>query len=329
MSKLGDRILRELEKVPDRSPQIKGDNVWIRCPNPDHSGGQESTPSMAIQVEDGGNHKVGFCFCFGCGFKTFWSRGIGKNPALADVLKLNRLDKFQSFEVSPVFSKKSKQRLLRGEDEQRAVGAPRIAIPWPEDKDWRGIQGTTLRHIGAKYVYDKRIQDTRIALPVRVSEDQTEWIYGLITRRSKKQIGYIYSSGPWIRKALFPVPLVEEGLEDIQNRVGKRIVAIVEGSRDALNLIQLGLPALAVLATHAADDPDKITQILDLEPDLVIIATDPDSAGNMAAKKLKRALKQYMPTVRWKMKDGRDPADMKQHDVDVIVRKSLKYLETK
>ena len=112
------------------------------------------------------------------------------------------------------------------------------------------------------------------------------------------QLSYVNVAGIWSKKNLFGY--------DIASKMSGPLW-VVEGPRDTANVIQCGGRVVGLLGSYVG--PSKIALIEALDPPVVIIATDPDEAGEIAANDLEQRL-EYIPTVRVNFPKGRDPADL-------------------
>lgn len=269
----------------DRSPQVRGDNIWICCPW--HAGGRETTPSLSINVSSD-KFQIGFWHCFGCGKSGMWN-------TLAQAL---RLPPAALLPVATPINDALRTRLL-GSKRVESFNTDELTGAWTGD--WRGIRGDLLKELGAVSAFLVKYSESRIKLPVVIDGNLQGAIYASPVKTSRS---YLYSPGSWIEGAVFPYDHVRRMLKTVR----RRVILIGEGPRDALNPIQYGLPALAILATQARTFTAKVGHVMALEPDLVLIATDPDEAGVKAAKRLAAAFKGLCRTVRLRMGDM-DPGE--------------------
>lgn len=282
MSNLRQLIETEIEKRPDRDPVHKSDGIWIRCPY--HGGGNERTASMRIRVDS--NYRIGSHKCFGC---HRWSSDWNE---LAKTLGLRQTKLSDQVYTAGDFS---------FEDMDFEEELPDISQmqPWPSTQDWRGISGKTLALMQARMEYRRRVM---LYLPVHVHKKYVGGIHCelVVTQEMKDrgQLSYVNVSGTWSKKNLF-------GYDIAKKRRGP--LWVVEGPRDTGKLIQLGGRVVGLLGSYVGQS--KIELIESLDPPMIIIATDPDAAGDKAAAALEERI-EFIPTVRVNFPKDKDAADM-------------------
>ena len=314
-SDLAAALRKELEQVSYMGKFNKGD-FWMRCPF--HSNGQEKTPSLIINLTEGSKFPIGSCHCFSCGFYSNDWNEVAKKVGL----KQFNLKAFRADTVSSVFTLEDESKLF-GKKTVRS----KCSIDWPKTDEWRGIKGTMLAKLKAKLFYSDVISDNQLYLPVSVMGEEIGGINCMIKRRDKSMKGYFNEPGEWSLKALFPFDFVKRNNEGV--------VALVEGPRDSLNLNQHGFPALAVIGTGTLMGKNqkglkrKCNLLLSLNPSLVVLMFDPDGAGRRASNAAFNYLKDKVNVKTLILKDGKDPADLKEDEVTKIYsffRKSVKKL---
>lgn len=80
------------------------------------------------------------------------------------------------------------------------------------------------------------------------------------------------------------------GEQILPKAIGHKLI-IVEGAFDAMHLVGLGFRAIALMGTSLNDA--KIALLLQNRPSEVILALDPDSAGQLGAEKAKKLLTKH------------------------------------
>lgn len=286
-------IESEILKCPDRTPDFRNDGIWIRCPY--HGGGQERTPSMRIRVDSG--HRVGSHKCFGC---KKWSSNWND---LAKTLKLKQTKLSDQTYVAGEFSFDSEY------EEQLPVLSE--MQDWPATQGWRNISGETLSRMKAKMEF--RMGRVMLYLPVHVHKKYVGGVHCELVvtdeMKDRGQLSYVNVSGTWSKQNVF-------GYDLARKRNGP--LWVVEGPRDTANVVQCGGRVVGLLGSYVG--PDKVALIESLDPPMVIIATDPDDAGDSAAEDLENRLK-YIPTIRVNFPHSKDPADMTPRIYEKIYRK--------
>jgi 5S rRNA maturation endonuclease (ribonuclease M5) len=237
---------------------------------------------------------AGFYYCFGCSAQSkdngFWN-------GLAAKLGLQQDDGtglYQSEHTGLYKGKEVKINTLDSLFDEWGCIEPK---PVTEKTEWRGIQGKTLKMVGAYQGLDAWGANA-IYLPLYVGDE----VHGIKALYKPTSDGrkYFNSSGDWSKTVgLYPMHL---------KKTWKRVV-LVEGPRDALSVIQAGLPALAILGSKTWS-LKKRDLLLSLGVEQVLEALDPDESGREGAEIIKRDLK---PHVNWKrrvIKEGKDPASI-------------------
>lgn len=276
-------ICEEIVKRPDRDPQFKGDDVWIRCPY--HGGGNERTASLRIRL--GSDYKIGSWNCFGCKKRD----GDNQWNDLAKVLKLKQTKLADQSYTAGTFSFDSVY--------EETLPVLEDMHPWPVEEDWRTITGATIQKLGGRMLFYR--SKLMLYLPVHT---YGEYVGGvrcelIVTKQLKAegQLSYVNVEGVWSKKNLF-------GFDIARRRTGP--LWVVEGPRDTAKIIQCKGRVVGLLGSYVG--PDKVKLIESLDPPMVIIATDPDEAGDGAAEDLETRLK-YIPSIRVNFPKGRDPAN--------------------
>lgn len=313
--------MAELSSLPaDRGLNYKHGAAWIVCPNPKHSGGMERSGSMKIKVEPG---KYQGCFhCFGCKVSGGWNKLITEYK-----LKLKKVSagaksanvgfsfkKFEEAEATPDFTD---------------------MIPWSPNHDWRGMSAEIL------IKFDTRVMNQRervyLIFPVYIYDEPRGYIRANLEPpkrdpvTGKKELSYINMKGTWTHECLFGFELARKRAAWLKANGKTVVLFIVEGPRDTMNIAQHNGVVVGLIGS--APSSRKIQLILELDPDVIIIATDGDDAGNNAAQQLMHGKKdddtgkvefeglgQLIPCIRLNFKDGRDPADLKRQKVKALIR---------
>jgi hypothetical protein len=289
-----DKLTPQLQKIPaHRGLEFVGsDKAKIRCPLPDHKGGQERTPSLFIFLETGG------WYCQGCKEQGRWNE-------LAPRLGLKPLKALED-EPKPIIMN---EEALLGETEE---ADPRES-PWPKDLDWRRIPARLLGKVGGLLYIDNK-GESCLRLPVYVYEERVGHIDCLLEkpkprytakgRKLKAPPSYENRPGIWAKQTLFPYDYTVNLIE----RKGLRCIVLVEGPRDALRLLSFGIPALSCLG--AQWDRGKRELLAELPIDTVILAFDNDNAGELNHERVTEDIGDSYKLLHLKFAKGSDPAKL-------------------
>lgn len=285
-------IQQQLEKYLGKSLK-KTKSVAIPCPF--HN---EVDPSMYIVTSAGQKYSIGTYHCFGCSAQSSthggWN-GLAKKLGLATIsADLQQVETWvprrveyqpETLDVSGVFDYWNIE----------------FATPWLTVKQWRGFKGQFMYDIGAWLAFDGRNELQVCILPVIVQDEFCGAINASLS--SKSLLKYKNMPGDWVKDyGLFPYNVVEAMLPNCESRD----IVLVEGPRDALRLLRLGIPALSILGTNNWSQ-QKLELLLTLEPDRVILMMDADSAGVKAQKAIFPALEGFTVRKICKLPEGQDP----------------------
>lgn len=299
-------IVEQLSTLPIRyGLTIKGERAWLKCPFHSRNGVLERTPSLVVNLESSLRFKLGSFRCFACGESGDWNK-------LARCLSLKTItEEEESLSIGGLTSE-DKKLLFDVEDQQVEINS----VPWDENTNWRGISGKLISKIGGQLSYNQYRDDTELFLPVNMNGLMVGGIHCLIERKSKKQQGYINTKGNWAQEALFPFDYVCKKYKNTN------ILFLCEGPRDSLNLLQYKLPALSILGSQNWSEYKQNIILSSFDLDKIILAFDPDTAGEKAYTKVKKSFKQQTKVIKLKMKEGTDPADITKYQANNI-KKSL------
>lgn len=297
------------------------DSKFVVCPFHD-----DSSPSMGVYMAQEGKIPLGYFHCFGCSTKGRWNVFAEKAG----------LDKIQEWKTNAHIS----ENLITNEIEDKLLGSDTLtlqsvlrimrceeAIRWPKHLDWRGFDGSLIYKVGGHIINDDYNEDIALLFPVKIQGKVRGAVKAIRERKSKKQLAYLTMKGEWVRDyGLFPYMYVQKMLRQSDYD----FVCIVEGPRDALRLVSMGIPALAMLGATSMSDI-KAMLIANLNIEVAYIISDNDSGGDVmwrTAKKFLRKTDQVKVT-RIKLPktyDSKgelikiDPGNMSQDIADKIIK---------
>jgi 5S rRNA maturation endonuclease (ribonuclease M5) len=255
----------ETKKLNDAS-------TFIICPF--HN---EKTPSF--RIFHGTNTRSPFGVCYGCGKKAAWD-DLAPVIGLKSFEKQKPKDEFLNLSLLPSGDSDFGTEEMKEKIRFKAL---------PKNKKWRGISTNLLIDIGAKKCEVHHPEHgwlkPKIYLPVMVRGHER----GYIKARLKKHAdfpSYINSSGVWSKThGLFPYDTTVKLMRSLKSKT----VVLVEGPRDALRLLSMGIPAMCILGTQSWTA--QKTKVLELSGcTVVVLLMDGDCAGREATKKLKKEL---------------------------------------
>ena len=286
------------------SPREKHDCIFIRCPY--HSNGRENTPSCKVNTTSSAA-PIGYFYCFGCPEQGSWNK-LASTLGMAGFKKSEEVHDIYAFSMP----EKPSERTNKLEDYKKLKR-------WKSEKKWRTIETKTLRKYNARITDDPwYYKDYPLYLPVIVRDKYVGGIYcrRVMNKKLKKQgaISYINTKGKFSKKVVFGYNVAKKMRGPLW---------IVEGPRDCLKVAQLGGRVVATLGSYFGEDKAKLVEALD--PPYIIVASDPDQAGENVVAAIKKLLP-MIPQYRVQFPEGRDPANMKQRKFDRIMAQAKKKM---
>lgn len=273
---MNEFIQGQLEQVP--GPKIRNATyTFILCPYHD-----EKTPSARVF------HNNGFLACYGCGAKrsyNVWSKqfnlekmGKDRLPESGEAPKHQYLDKLLNGDASHEEGKAKELDLTFVEF--RTPLAERLGLT----KRWRSIRIRLLEDIGAKIAFDNESRRHYVWLPVWARGKLRGYIRAQIKKPVDKKIpSYLNASGTWSKRyGLFPLDYSVA----LMKEKGLTTLVLVEGPRDALRLLSLGIPAVSILGTQSwSNTKSRVLELSGVES--LVLMMDGDTAGRLATRFLR------------------------------------------
>lgn len=281
--------LDNLEIIKTALQQLGGNQKtageWrmICCPFPDH---QDKSPSCGVYMRrDGGRRSLGSFNCLGCGKHGDWNK-LAEVAGLPTIKAWNNKEKYAS-------------RLITEEADEKLLGSDSLTVkrvlkvmhcqeaqPWPVAIPWRGFTGELLNLVGGMIINDYYNDSVAALFPIKIANKVRGAVKAVYEKKTKEQLGYVTMSGEWVNSyGLFPFEFTKRMIK----KFGFNFVILVEGPRDALRLIKLGIPAIAVLGANTIGK-QKALFITSLGVDTYYVMPDNDAAGTKLWKNLKGAL---------------------------------------
>lgn len=256
----------------------------ICCPLPEH-GGTDNTPSLGIHMLLDDKIPLGFYHCFGCSGRGPWNK-------LAEITGMDKIQEWQrTGSVSETLLTPAIEDALLGESgltfnsvkkKMRCEEARR----WPIAMNWRGFNGQLINAVGGHIVNDERKGTVGVLFPVKINGRVRGGIKAVLEREGKER-AYDNMRGTWTKDyGLFPYMYAAKIL-----RAQKlEFVFLVEGPRDALRLVSLGIPALAILGATSMSDV-KALLVANLGVSHVYVISDNDNGGDVMWSTVKKVLR--------------------------------------
>lgn len=309
-------FLKEIQTYAYKyDPIMKNDGcIWLKCPF--HGGGQERTASCRINLQKG-KYPIGFFYCHGCHKHGLWNDLLPVIPGLSPIEgeELKRQELLLTRLTPQQIDSLYKQECLMGIDFNTCVD-------WNPKEEWRHIRGDLINKIGGKKFYNKATKLNQLFLPCSQNKIIKGGIRCVLDRKPGEK-GYFNTPGPWVKNTLFPYDFVKKFYKE-----RNKILALVEGPRDALNMIQYGFPALAILGSHNWSKL-KHGLIELLNPSMLVLAFDNDEAGNSAFEAVAQDFEDFTDKVSLEFKEGQDPGELTGEEVEKYFNKIKKMVESR
>jgi DNA primase len=249
-----------------------GETIFVLCPF--HA---EKTPSFRIFASST-TKSPGYGRCYGCGGKGHWDT-IAPMLGLQPYKREKPTEEYANFNLLPTDAEPEEQydgNFVQEEFKYRDL---------PPNKKWREISTNLLIDLGAKVVNpispEYGLLKPRLWLPVYINKE----LRGYIKARFRKHPdwpSYINAKGSWSKThGLFPFDYAIK----VMRKTGTRTIVLVEGQRDALRLLAMGIPAMCILGTQSwSDTKAKLLELAGVRK--LILMMDGDCAGREATKLL-------------------------------------------
>lgn len=255
--------------------------TMICCPY--HS---DKTPSGMLKHDIARPRSIGWFQCYGCGKSVRWN----------DFAEHNNLETFETAPPKekdvPASHLDNVDRMLFGEDDDTVERYDLHVLNTDNGRDylrlqrpiWRTFKFSFLRSIGAQICYLPDKQRYYLWLPVHVNGKLKGYIKAVPRKYTladgTKGSSYFNAPGPWSHThGLFPY---DPALALMRER-GLTTMVLVEGPRDALRLLSLGVPAMCILGTQSWSA--KKLQLLELGGvEKVVLMMDGDEPGQKATR---------------------------------------------
>jgi len=266
-----DHVIQQLDYFGGPKKRLNSASTFVACPF--HS---ERTPSFRV-FHSSTSNSPGYGKCYGCGQVATWDELA---PKLG--LKPYTWAKPVTQYAAP----------LRAKDETPEEAVLKFS-PIPKGKVWRQIKTNFLVSLGCKKVrvlYDGfRPGPVMLYFPVMIKGEER----GYIRARLKKVDGkpsYLNKSGGWSKD--YGLFLYDQAVA-LMHEKGIKTLVLVEGPRDALRLMSLGIPAIAILGTQSWSK--RKSRMIELTgARRVVLCMDGDDAGLAAIELIKPLLVDYV-----------------------------------
>lgn len=261
------------------SQKTAGEYIMVQCPFHD-----DRSPSCGVFMRiDHPSKNLGWFNCLGCGAHGDWN-------TFAERAKLESVKAWNSKETKVSYDTRADDDALLGDIGLtlkavfREMRCPE-AIRWPTYMNWRGVEGELIAAVGGCAINDERNNDVALLFPIKIG-NKIRGAVKAINKKSHEQLGYITMPGNWVKRfGLFPYSYTAKMIRD----KGHDFVILVEGPRDALRLLKMGLPAIAILGANTISET-KLMFVASLGVKQVYVMPDNDKGGDMLWHNVKRKM---------------------------------------
>src|ERR1700737_2702379 len=263
-------VLDQLATYAGLTKKLK-DSTFIVCPV--HA---EKTPSG--RIFHGPTSKApGYFVCYGCGYKANWNE-LAPKIGLKPFTRQKPSDEFARI-----------QTLASNDTAGEGFIMEKMQLTdLPKGKLWRGISTDLLIDIGAKRCKidhpEYGLLKTKLYLPCLINGELKGYIKARLTKHADYP-SYINAKGSWSKThGLFPF----DHAMKLARKLRSRTMVLVEGQRDALRLIQNGIPAMCILGTQSwSSVKARLLELGGIKR--LILMMDGDDAGIAATEMLQAA----------------------------------------
>lgn len=249
------------------------DSTFVLCPY--HA---ESTPSCRI-YHGVTSRSPGYSKCYGCGERHPWNE-VAPKLGLKPFGHQKPADEYSNLSLIPQETPDVQELFVNEE---------MVLTDLPEGKAWRGVKTSLLTALGAKKCQvnhpEYGLLKPKIYLPVLINKVLCGYIKARLAKHPDYP-SYINAKGPWsLTHGLFPFDFAIS----MAKRLKIRCVVLVEGPRDALRLLQFGIPAVCILGTQSwSPNKNRLLELAGINK--IILMMDGDDAGIAATTMVGDAL---------------------------------------
>lgn len=311
-----EHVSTQLDKYANGVFKMAGGNIHVICPFHD-----ENTPSCSVNLDRSGDVPIGMFYCFGCGTKGNWN----KFAKATDLVPLKDYQGKVNNSEGALDRAKSRRDNIKGRNNLTLkrlfdeVGNE--VIPWPKSLPWRNYSGELVREVGGYCYNDKRQDALMLVLPVYINGKYRGGVRAYTKKR--KGASYLTLKGDWVRShGLLGYDYIRE-----QKLWGCKALALVEGPRDWLRMMDNQIPACGILGALMFD-AKKLQLLIGLGIKVLYVLSDNDSAGYSMYKLVKKhADAVHLKCIRLKLpkdydEDGKliklDPDNADQEIIDEV-----------
>jgi DNA primase len=286
-----DELIKRIEKLGIDIVQIKGNEVFCRCPKSENHSHGDKKPSFSFNLESE---------AFNCFVGCLKGRGIHQL-----VYKVTGVSEAGEPVIEPI---KHKFIEHREEDKKVIPTIPMLPIAvlnrGEEYLNGRGINRDSIVNWGIRF-WDER---DAVVVPIEDKGYALRFIK-IPTNGIDEGKKYKYIIGTKIGNTLF-------GLSRISKKTNN--IILVEGAMDCIYMHQIGYQN--TLALLHADITQQQIKLLSGITDYVYIMLDGDKAGRGASDKIKELLNHRFIKKVCYLPEGKDPDNLSKDEIEQIIK---------
>ncbi len=266
-------VIDQLRMYSGPKKEMGENSTFVSCPF--HA---ENTPSGRVfhSIE---SRSPGFFKCYGCGETAPWN-DVAPKLGLKPFTRQAPQEEYANMSLMPTDADAVTDDVGKFVQEQMRFKE------LPRNKVWRKIKTNLLIDLGAKVCEVKHPEHGWLAPKIYMPTLINGKLVGYTKARMKKSPdypSYIHAKGSWSKvQGLFPFDYAVAMMRSL----GIKTIVLVEGQRDALRLLQDGIPSVCIMGTNSWG-PAK-AKLLELAGvNKIVIMMDGDCAGRDATNKIR------------------------------------------
>lgn len=166
----------------------------------------------------------------------------------------------------------------------------------PPNKIWREISTNLLIKVGCQLATHKEYGSKFVFMPIKVRKELVGFTCGRLRKR-EGLTSFVNAKGSWVKtEGLFPFDYAI----NLMRKIGSKTIVLVEGQRDALRLLQNGIPAVCFMGTNTwTDQKSLLLHLAGVER--AVLMLDGDDAGRNAYPGIAESVSKHLELIPYKL----------------------------
>lgn len=278
-------------------------DIQFNCPI--HGDGQERKPSCGISTMDKGTVKSGTVHCFSCGYTSTLEEMVSHCFGYDDFGNFGRSWLTKNFLTVSVENRKGLDLNLGREINNKELDKYITEDELDKYRYYhpymykRGLTNEIIDKYDIGFDREFNLKEMHLpSLTFPIKDINGKVMY--IARRAVNSKVFHLPEG--INKPLYGVYELERGIDEVM---------VCESPFDALTSVKYGRPAIALMGTGSGNQYELLKQ---LKARKLILALDPDAAGQLGMEKIKKNLKSFKLITSVEIPTGKDINDLEKSD---------------